>query len=171
MLRVSYCDRSLSVVVHRPSCVNFFTYTSFPLKPLIGFWPNFTGMIPGWSPIKVVQIFPVGCISRSQIMPVGSKLTLPGGHNFTLNYIRKTANDFFFWTANGNLTKLNRNGPWVVPYRNCSNGSDWLHKKVTGSKNRFSKCNFKKSYCPKLQGPGLSSTKVVQIMPLGLKLN
>ena len=26
------------------------------------------------------------------------------------------------------LTKLNRNGPWVVPYQNCSNGSDWLDK-------------------------------------------
>jgi len=29
---------------------------------------------------------------------------------------------------NGNLTKLNRNGLWVVLYQNCSNGSDWLHK-------------------------------------------
>jgi len=46
-----------------------------------------------------------------------------------------------------------------------------------GQKNRFSKCNFHKSSCPKLQGPELSylvysiiqrsSTKVVQIMPLG----
>jgi len=52
----------------------------------------------------------------------------PVGHNFTLNYIRKTANDFFSWTGYGNVTKLNRNGLWVVPYRNCSNGSDWLHK-------------------------------------------
>ena len=30
-------------------------------------------------------------------------------------------------TPYGNLTKLDRNGPWVVPYQNCSNGSDWLH--------------------------------------------
>ena len=65
VLRVSYCDRSLSVV-RRAWSVNFFTWTSSPLKPLIGFWPNFTGMIPGWSPTKVVQIVPVGCISRSQ---------------------------------------------------------------------------------------------------------
>ena len=112
-------------------------------------------------------------------MPLGSKLTPHRGHNFTLNYIRKSLNDIFYGTANGYLTKLNRNGPWVVPYRNCSNGSDWLHKQVTGSKNRFSKCNFQKS-CLKLQGPGLlylvysiiqrSSTKVVQIMLLGSKL-
>jgi len=201
VLRVSYCDRSLSVVrrrascvnflahlstkcsgwaiviglcpslsvVRRPSCVNFFTKTSSPLKPLIGFWPNFTGMIPGWSPTKVVQIVPVGCISRSQgqkigfqnaifknllvwncraqsshiwyiassrgplpklfkLYPWGQNWPRPGGHNFTLNYIRKTANNFFSWTAYGNLTKPNRNGPWVVPYINCSNGSEWLHK-------------------------------------------
>ena len=53
-------------------------------------------------------------------------------------------------------TKLHRNDPWVVPYQSCSNDSDWLHKLVTGSKNRFSKCNFQKSSCLKLQGPELS---------------
>ena len=63
-----------------------------------------------------------------KLYPRGQNWPCPRGHNFTLNYIRKTANDFFFfWTANGNFTKLNRNGLWVVPYQNCSNGSDWLH--------------------------------------------
>ena len=66
VLRVSYCDRSLPVVVLRPSCVNIFTLTSSPLKPLIGFWPNYTGMVPGRSPIKVVQMVLISCISRSQ---------------------------------------------------------------------------------------------------------
>jgi len=28
-------------------------------------------MIPGWSPTKVVQIVPVGCISRSQGQKIG----------------------------------------------------------------------------------------------------
>jgi len=51
----------------------------------------------------------------------------PVGHNFTLNYIMKSSNDIFSWTANGNLTKLNRNGHWVVPDHNCSNSSDSLH--------------------------------------------
>ena len=91
---------------------------------------------------------------------------------FYLNISSKTAH----WI----LTKLHRNDPWVVPYYSCSNCSSWLHKEVTGSKNRFSKCNFKKKSCLKLQGPELSylvysiikrsSTKVVQIMPLGTKL-
>ena len=39
-------------------------------------------------------------------------------------FIRKTSKDFLSWTAIGNLTKLDRNSPWVVPYQNCSNGSD-----------------------------------------------
>jgi len=155
-------------------------------------------MIPGWFPTKVVQIVPVGCISRSRgqkigfqnailknllvwnykaqsfhiwyiassrgprpkllkLCPLGQYWPRSGGHNLTLNYIRKSLNDIFSWTAYGNLIKLNRNGPWVVPYKNCLNGSDWLHKYVTGSKNRFLKCNFQKSSCLKLQGPELSS--------------
>jgi len=60
--------------------------------------------------------------------PWGQNWPCPGGHNFTLNYIRKTSNDFLSWTAFCNLTKLNKNDPWVVLYQNCSNGSDWLHK-------------------------------------------
>jgi len=149
-------------------------------------------MIPGWSPIKVVETVPVGCISRSQgqkigfqnaifknllvwnykaqsfhisyiassrgplpklfkLCPWGQIWPCPGGHNFTLNYtlltksfvvlisdllcwknrkfqecketfgpqcIRKSSNDIFSWTANGNLTKLYRNDPRVVPYQN-----------------------------------------------------
>ena len=135
----------------------------------MGIWPNFTGKIPGWSPIKVVQTVPVGCISRSQgqqigfwketsknllvwnykaqsfhiwyiasskgplpklfkLWPWGQNWPRPGGHNFTLNYIRETSNYIFSWTANGNLTKLHSNDPWVVPYQSCSNGSSWLHK-------------------------------------------
>jgi len=140
-----------------------------PLKPRIGFWPNFTGMIPGWSSIKFVQTVPVGCISRSQghkigfqnaifknllvrnykaqsfhiwyiassrsplpkffkLCPWGQNWPHPGGHNFTLNYIRKIKNDIFSWITNGNLTKLHRNDPWVVIYQSCSNRSSWLHK-------------------------------------------
>ena len=82
VLRVSYCDRPLSVACRRSSCV-------------------------------VRKLF----------------------------YL----NIFFSETTNWIWTKLHRNDPWVVPYQSCSNSSDWLHKWVTGSKNRFSKCNFQKS--------------------------
>jgi len=100
VLRVSYCDRPLSVVRRRASCV----------------------------------------VRRAS--SVVRKL-------FYLNI-------FSSETTHWILTKLYRNDPWVVPYQSCSNGSDWLHKKVTGSKCRFSKCNFQKSSCLKLQGPEIS---------------
>jgi len=155
-------------------------------------------MVPVWSPTKIVQMVPIGCICRSRgqkiglhkaifknlllwnykaqsfyiwytcitssrdhlpklfkLCPWGQNWPPPGGHSFTLNYIRKTSNDFLSWIANGNLTKLNRKGPWVVLYQNCSNGFDWLHKSVTRSIYRFLKCNFQKSSCLKLQGPEL----------------
>ena len=54
---------NLSVV---RACVRrLFLQTTSPPKSLIGFWPNFTGMILGWSSFKVVQMVPVHCISRS----------------------------------------------------------------------------------------------------------
>ena len=124
---------------------------------------NITGMVPGWSPTKTVQMVLIGCICRSRgqkigfqnaifknllvwnnkaqrfhiwyiassrgplpklfkLCPWGQNCSCPGGHNFTLSYIRKISNDFLSWTSYGNLTKLNKNGPWVVLYQNCSNG-------------------------------------------------
>jgi len=153
---VSFCDPSMSGV-RRPS-----------VRPCVC-QPNFTGMISGWSPIKVVQTVPVGCINRSRgqkisfqnaifknllvrnymaqsfhiwyiassrgplpklfkLCPWGQNWPRPGGHNFTLNYVRKTSNDIFSWTTNGNLTKLHWNDPWVVPYQSCLNRSSWLLK-------------------------------------------
>jgi len=60
-----------SVVVRRSSSVNSFTSKSSYLKPLIRFWLNFTGMIPGWSPTKVVQMVLIGRISRSRGQKAG----------------------------------------------------------------------------------------------------
>jgi len=157
--------------VRRPcvrACVNNFFKQHLLWNRLLD-WPNFTGMIPGWSPIKVVQTVPVGCISRSRgqkivfqntifktllvrnykaqrfhiwyiasfrgplpklfkLCPLGQNWPRPWGHNFALNYIRKTSNDIFSWTTNGNLTKLHRNDPCVVPDQSFWNRSSWLHK-------------------------------------------
>jgi len=111
VLVVSYCDRPLSVVRHpscvvrRPSCVNFFTETSSPLKPLIGFWPNITGMIPGWSPIKVVQTFSLGFISRSQ----GPKICFQNAIFKKLlvwNYKAQSIHSLYIASSRGPLPKL-----------------------------------------------------------------
>ena len=89
-------------------------------------------------------------------------------------------NNFSSETTHQILTKLHRNDPQVFLYQSCSKHFRLLHKQVMMSKNRFSKCNFQKSSCPKLQGPELSylvygiiqrsSSKVAQIVPLGSKL-
>ena len=71
--KVSFCDHILSIVrrayVHPSIRKQFLQTTSLP-KPLIGFWPNFTGMILGWSSFKVIQTVPVHCISRSQELKI-----------------------------------------------------------------------------------------------------
>ena len=55
--KLSFCDHILSVVcqvcIHLSICKQFLQ-TASPPKALIGFWPNFTGMILGWSTFGVV---------------------------------------------------------------------------------------------------------------------
>ena len=132
-----------------------FLKTTSHLKPLIEFWPNFTGMTTRWSSTKVVQTVPVDCISRSRgqkcnfqkssyLKLQGPELSYLvysiikmyqscsnyapevkiGGHNFTLNYIRKTSNDFLLnrlwefyqtqqeWSLGGPLPKLFKLFKW-----------------------------------------------------------
>ena len=43
----------------------------FSNEPLMGIWPNFTRMIPRWFLTKIVQMVPVGCISRSRGQKIG----------------------------------------------------------------------------------------------------
>jgi len=49
-------------------------------------------------------------------MPYGVNIDPAPGVKIYINYLRKTSNEFLSWTANGILTKLNRNGPCVVIY-------------------------------------------------------
>jgi len=61
-----------------------------------------------------------------KLSPWGQNWPRLGSLNFTLKYIRKTSNNFFSWTANGNLTK--QECSLGGPFQNCSNDSDWLLK-------------------------------------------
>jgi len=109
-----------SFIVRRPASVrasvcvcvnNFFVKTTSPLKPLIGFWPNFTGMIPWWSPIKVVQTVPVGCISMSQ----GQKIVFQNAIFKNLLVRNYKAQSFYIWCiapSRGPLPKLFKLCPW-----------------------------------------------------------
>jgi len=86
----------------------------------------------------------------------GQNWPRPWGHNFTLNYIRKSSNGIFSSTANGNLSKLNRNGPWWSPTKIVQIVLIGCICRSRGQKNRFSKCNFQISSCLKLQSPKVS---------------
>ena len=64
---MNYCDHPPSTfVVVSLSVHNLYLL----LKPLIGIWPNFTGMILGWSSFNFVQMVPVHCISRSHKLKI-----------------------------------------------------------------------------------------------------
>jgi len=100
------------VILQWPSSVRQqFLKTTSPLKPLIGFWPNFTGMIPGWSPIKVVQTVSVDCISRSQ----GQKIGFQNAIFKNLLVWNFKAQSFHIWyvaSSRGPLLKLFKLCPW-----------------------------------------------------------
>jgi len=94
----------------RPSDRQQFLKT-FPLKPLIGFWPNYTGMIHGWSSIKVVQPVPVGCINRSR----GKKIGFQNAIFKKFLVLNHKAQSFYIWyiaSSRGPLSKLFKLCPW-----------------------------------------------------------
>jgi len=89
------------------------------VKPLIGFRPNFTGMIPGWSSTKVVQTVPVGCLSRSQRQKIGFQNAI--FKNLVWNY---KAQSFYIWcitSSKGPLPIFGGQHLWVVlcKWLNC----------------------------------------------------
>jgi len=45
--------------------------TTFSLEPLKVIWPKSTGMVPGWSPTKIVEMVLIGCICRSRGQKIG----------------------------------------------------------------------------------------------------
>jgi len=99
-------------VRRRASSVNCFTS---PLIPLIGFWPNFTGIIPGWSPTKGVQIVSVGCISRSRGQKKGFQNAI-FKNRLVWNY---NAQSFHIWY------KASSRGPLPKLFKLCPLGQNW----------------------------------------------
>ena len=129
MLKVSFCDGPFSVV-HRPS-VRAFVINFFKQHLLWNHLLDFDQTSQEYRFSKCnfknllvrnykAQSFHIWYIASSR-GPLPKLFTLchytimsqnwlrPGGQNITLNYKRKTSNDIFSLTANGNLTKLHRN--------------------------------------------------------------
>jgi len=71
----------------------------------------------------------------------GQNWPRPGATILHWYIYKENSNNFFSWTTNGKSTKRNRNSPWVVPYQNCSNGSDCISRS-RGQKIRFQNAIF-----------------------------
>ena len=124
-LKVSYCDHPLSSSsVHN-------LYTTSPPKPLIGFWPNLTGMILGWSSFKVIQMVSVLCISRSQELKI--------------DFLTKNLKKF---SCQKPLDWFQYNVPLVILYQDFSSQLDSSKNMATRGRGLFSLYiyieNFKK---------------------------
>jgi len=91
-----------------------------PIEPLIEIWPNWTGMVPGWSPTNIVQMVLISCISRSQGQEIGVQNAC--FKNLLVWHLK--AQSFHIWyitLSRGPLPKLFKLCPWGSLYYK------WLH--------------------------------------------
>jgi len=86
--------------------------TTSSLEPLMVIWPNLTGMVPGWSPTKIVQMVLIGCICRSR----GEKIGFQNVIFKNLLVWNNKAQRFHIWyiiaSSRGPLPKLFKLCPW-----------------------------------------------------------
>jgi len=55
-----------------------------------------------------------------KLSPWGQNRPRPRGHNFYIELYKENIKQLLLLSHTyGNLTKLNRNDPWVVPFQNC----------------------------------------------------
>ena len=108
------CKRCLpQYILYDLASFEMFVFNIFlaHMQPLLGFWPNFTGMIPGWSTIKVVQTVPVGCLGRSR----GQKIDFQNAIFKNLLVRNYKAQSFYIWyiaSSRGPLPNLFKLCPW-----------------------------------------------------------
>ena len=92
--------------------------TSF-LEPLMGMWPNSTGMVPGWPPPKIVQMVLIGWISRFSKCNIQKcsclKLQGPELSNWVVSIIKKSSTNIW-WTTLVVLCKWLHLDPWPLTY-------------------------------------------------------
>jgi len=84
--------------------------TSFP-KSLLAILPNSTGMVPGWSPTKVFQSVPIGCMSRSRGQKISS-LNAIFKNLFVWNYKAQGFHIWYSTSSGGLLPKFFKLCPW-----------------------------------------------------------
>jgi len=96
-------------IVRHPSSVR--TSVNNFSSETIGFWLNFTGIIPGWSSIKVVQTVLIGCISRSRGQKIGLQNAILK-NLLVWNYKVQSFHIWYIALSRGILPKLFKLCPW-----------------------------------------------------------
>jgi len=79
--------------------------TTSSLEPLMVICPNSTGMIPGWSPTKFVQMVLIGCISRSRGQQIGFQNAI-FKNLLVWNYKVQSFHIWYIASSRGPLPKL-----------------------------------------------------------------
>jgi len=77
----------------------------------MGIWPNSTGMVPGWSPTKIVQIVLIGCICRSRGQKTGFQ-NATFKNLLVRNYKAQSFHIWYIASSRGPLRKLFKLRPW-----------------------------------------------------------
>jgi len=85
--------------------------TTSSLEPLMVICPNSTGMVPGWSPTKIVQMVLIGCISRSWGQKIGFQNAI-FKNLLVWNYKAKSFHIWYIASSRGPLPKLFKLCPW-----------------------------------------------------------
>jgi len=80
------------------------------LELLMGIWPNSTGMVPGWSSTKIVQMVLIGCIRRSRGQKIGFQNAI--FKIFVWNYKAQRFHIWHITPSRGPLPNLFKLCPW-----------------------------------------------------------
>ena len=74
-------------------------------------WPNSTGIVPGWSPTKIIQMVLIGCISRSHSKKVGFQNAI-FKNLLVWNYKAQSFHIWYTASSRRPLPKLFKLCPW-----------------------------------------------------------
>jgi len=81
-------------------------------------WPNSTGMVPGWSPTKIVQMVLFGWISRSRGQKIGLQIAI--FKNLVWNYKAQSCQIWYIAPSRSSLPIFGYNNimtsPWPLTF-------------------------------------------------------
>jgi len=129
----------------------------------MGTWPNSTGMVPGWSLTKIVQMVLIGCISRSWGQKIGFQDAI-FKNLFLRNYKAQCFHIWYIASSRGPLPKLFKLCPWGQNWPRHGGHTFTLNYIRKSSNDIFSSTANRNLTSLNRNGSGWSSTKIVQMV-------